>query len=171
MGRKRGFIVKTDEVRGKAPLEIYGDQVRLKLDGNDTGGAYAIFEDVTQPQAGPPLHRHGREDESFYVLEGDYVFEVDGERIHAGPGTAVYAPKGTAHAFQNVGAEPGRLLVMVQPAGLDAFFTDLDAAVRGMRELDLSVVAPIFERHGLELLGPPLSQRTTEHSRELATVA
>src|SRR5690242_15765455 len=108
MPRKRGFIVKTDEVRGKAPLEIYGDQVRLKLDGNDTGGAYAIFEGIVKPNWGPPLHRHTREDESFYVLEGDFLFEVDGQRFPVGPGTVVYAPKGTAHTFQNVGTKTGR---------------------------------------------------------------
>ncbi|HEX5230346.1 MAG TPA: cupin domain-containing protein [Bryobacteraceae bacterium] len=159
---KIGFIVKTDEVRGKAPLEIYGDQIRLKLDGRDTGGAYAMFEGIIRPNWGPPLHRHRREDESFYVLEGDFLFEVDGERFLAGPGTTVYAPKGTAHTFQNVGTKTGRILTTVQPAGVDQFFTELDAVSRGMLAPDMSVAGPIFERFGLELLGPPIGQRQKE---------
>ena len=156
---KQSLSVRPGETRGAAPLQIFADRVWVKLAGADTGGAYAIMEDRTEPQCGPPLHRHQREDESFYVLEGEFVFEVDGKQIHTGPGTSVYAPRGTAHTFQNVGATAGRMLVMVQPAGLDEFFTDLDAATKDMGEPDLSVVVPVFEKHGLELLGPPLAAR------------
>jgi hypothetical protein len=59
-----------------------------------------------------------------------------------------------------VGTIPGRLLVVVQPAGLDSFFADIDEATQGAREPDLAVVVPIFEKHGLELLGPPLPARS-----------
>jgi quercetin dioxygenase-like cupin family protein len=154
---KQALIIKPEETRSAQPLNILGDRIWVKLSGEDTEGSYAIMENVSQPRQGPPLHRHTREDESFYVLEGEFVFEVDGERIPAGPGCSVYAPRGTAHTFQNAGNTPGRLLVVVQPAGLDNFFADLDAATRGRNEPELSVIAPVFERHGLELLGPPLS--------------
>ena len=84
---------------------------------------------------------------------------MDGERIHATAGASVYAPRGTAHTFQNVGTTEGRMLVAVQPAGLDTFFADLDSAIRDMREPDMSVVARVFTKHGMELLGPPLAAR------------
>jgi len=156
---KQSVSLKPGETRGARPLDIFGDRLFIKLGGTDTDGNYAVMEGVTQPQCGPPLHRHGREDESFYVLEGEFVFEVDGKEIPAGPGCSIFAPRGTAHAFQNVGNGPGRVLVIVQPAGLDAFFTEVDNAAHGMREPDLSVVLPLFEKYGLELLGPPMHAR------------
>ncbi len=159
MRTKQSLLVKIGETRTPSPLNIFGIPMWIKLSGEDTDGDYAIMEDHTPPQQGPPLHRHLREDESFYVIEGQYLFEVDGEQIHAGPGSAVYAPQGTAHRFQNTGLTPGKLLVIVQPAGLDSFFVDIDAATKGAREPDLDVVVPIFEKHGLELLGPPLPPR------------
>ena len=159
MSNNPPLILRPGETRGAAPLQIFADRVWVKLAGADTGGSYAVMEDRTEPQCGPPLHRHHREDEGFYVLEGEFLFEVDGRQVYAGPGSSIFAPRGTAHTFQNVGATSGRMLVMVQPAGLDEFFADLDAATRGMGEPDLSIVVPVFEKHGLELLGPPLAAR------------
>jgi len=156
---KNTLLVKPGGTRGPGPLNILGDIVRIKLGGADTDGRFAIMEDRTEPQAGPPLHRHSLEDEWFYVLEGEYRFEVDGRFIHAGAGSSVLAPRGTAHTFQNVGSKPGRLLIFVEPAGLDMFFTELAAATEGMDQPDLAVVGPAFSRYGLELLGPPLGVR------------
>jgi quercetin dioxygenase-like cupin family protein len=138
-------------------LRIYRDQIKVKLTGADTGGAYAIVESTTQPRSGPPLHRHTLEDESFYVLEGQYMFEVDGRRILAGPGSAVFAPRGTAHTFMNVGSTPGRMLGVMQPAGMDSFFVDMDAAVANEKPPDFAELASIYKKYGLELLGPPLA--------------
>ena len=159
MKMKESLLVKAGETRTGSPLSIFGIPMWIKLSGEDTGGPYAIMEDSTPAQQGPPLHRHLREDESFYVIEGEYVFEVDGKRIYAGAGSAIYAPKGSAHRFQNIGLTPGRLLVIVQPAGLDSFFVEIDAATKGAQEPDLQTVLPIFQKHGLELLGPPLPPR------------
>src|SRR5258708_5127675 len=100
----------------------------------------------------PPLHRHSREDESFYILEGTYLFEVDGVQFTAGEGYYVFAPCGTIHAFQNAGATSGRLLIVVQPAGLEKFLAELSAATSGMLVPDEAVMVPIFEKYGLELL-------------------
>jgi quercetin dioxygenase-like cupin family protein len=167
MNKKQPIVVPAGESRTTAPLAIFGNEMWIKLSGQDTNGSYAIIEDRTPSQGGPPLHRHQREDESFYVLEGEYVFEVDGQQIQAGPGSSVFAPKGTAHRFQNTGATDGRLLIMVQPAGLDEFFRDVDRAAKGMTELDLGIIVPIFEKHGLELLGPPLPARNVGPTLEM----
>jgi quercetin dioxygenase-like cupin family protein len=159
VNQKKAFIVEREQSRAAEPLNVLGDIIHVKLSGSDTDRTYAMMEDTTGPQAGPPLHRHSREDESFYVLEGHYRFEVDDQEIKAGPGAFVHAPRGTAHTFQNIGQAPGRLLVTVQPAGLEVFFAELAAATAGMKEPDLKVIVPIFEKHGLELLGPPLAAR------------
>ncbi len=157
MNQRKAFVVEREASRTAEPLRILGDAIHVKLSGDDTDRAYAMMEDTTEPQDGPPLHRHKREDESFYVLEGHYRFSVDGQEIKAGPGAFVHAPRGTVHTFQNIGQTAGRILVTVQPAGLEVFFADLSAATAGMTEPDMKVIIPIFEKHGLEVLGPPLA--------------
>jgi quercetin dioxygenase-like cupin family protein len=136
-------------------LNVLGDAAIIKLSGEDTGGGYAVWETISGPGMGPPMHRHTREDESFYILEGEHEFSVDGERIKAGPGTFVYAPRGTKHTFRNLSSRPGRMLVTVQPAGLEKFFAELDALPPGPP--DMARILPIFEKYGLEFIGPPLS--------------
>ena len=170
---RQPVVTHLGETRESTVLDIFGQGMLVKVSGRDTGGSFAIMEDQTGPQQGPPLHRHSREDESFYVVEGQYVFEVDGKRIAAGPGSSVYAPKGTAHRFQNVGSTPGRVLVMVQPSGLDDFFRDIDAAARSHAQPDLAVILPIFEKHGLELLGPSLAEEAalSSSATELAAAS
>ena len=153
------FVSQAGETRNSGVLDILGDEIRIKVAGSDTNGGYAIMEAITEPECGPPLHRHSREDESFFVIEGEFLFEVDGKQLRAGAGCAIHAPRGTAHTFQNVGETTGRMMVVVQPAGLDAFFEDLAGATKGMGQPDPSVIVPIFEKHGLELLGPPLGAR------------
>jgi quercetin dioxygenase-like cupin family protein len=153
-------LLKPDETRRGNPLNILGDQVLLKLGGRDSARQLTVMLGITPPKAGPPLHRHSREDESFYVLEGEYLFEVDGKQFHAGPGTFAFLPRGTAHTFQNVTDKPAKLLIVTQPAGVENFFVEVDAAMRGMTEPDTSVLLPIFHKYGMELLGPPLAART-----------
>ena len=129
------------------------------LTGADSGGGFSVLNDLIPPRMGPPLHRHSREDEWFYILEGDFVFEVDGEKMTAGAGCSVFAPRGTAHTFQNISPAPGRMILVSQPAGLDTFFTELAAATKNGGEPDMAVILPIFEKYGLEFLGPPLAAR------------
>jgi quercetin dioxygenase-like cupin family protein len=153
-------LLNPGESRLESPLDILGDQVLLKLGGRDSSGQLSIMMGITPPKAGPPLHRHSREDESFYVLEGEYLFEVDGKQFHAGPGTFAFLPRGTAHTFQNVTDKPAKLLIVTQPAGVENFFVEVDVAMRGMTEPDMAVLLPIFQKFGMELLGPQLEGRT-----------
>ena len=90
-------------------FDVLGERVRCVLAGADTGGAYAIVEQVSQPGSGPPLHMHHREDEGFYVLEGDYEFTVGDRILRVTPGTYLFAPRGIPHIFKCVGTKPGRL--------------------------------------------------------------
>jgi quercetin dioxygenase-like cupin family protein len=84
-----------------------------------------LFDVVILPQGGPPPHIHHREDESFYLLRGQIEVFDDGRTIRATTGSFVHIPKGTVHAFKNVGKEPARMLVLVTPAGLDKFFEEM----------------------------------------------
>jgi mannose-6-phosphate isomerase-like protein (cupin superfamily) len=158
---KQPFLVQPGESRGTGVLDVFGSLISIKMSGRDTGGGYSVFEGRTMPQEGPPLHRHLREDEFFYVLEGHYRFEVDGKTIFAGPGASVFAPRGSAHTFQNVGTTPGRMLGMTNPSGLDEFFTEVAAKTQGMKEPDVPAMMPLFQKYGVELLGPPVAARPT----------
>src|SRR5262245_44494472 len=114
--RSPAFLMEPKD--GKT-IDLLGDQILVKVSSRDTEGAFAVFEARTLPHHGPPLHLHREQDETWRVLEGEYLFEVDGEEIYAGPGATVYAPRGTRHTFQNIGATPGRLMTTVVPGGLD----------------------------------------------------
>ncbi|HWB95985.1 MAG TPA: cupin domain-containing protein, partial [Bryobacteraceae bacterium] len=138
------------------PLDIYGSWILPKLTGAQTGGNLAILESITPPGGGPPYHVHHREEEGFYVLEGEFLFEIGDRRIHAKPGDFLLAPRDIPHCFQNVGQTTGRKLVIVQPSGLELFFADI-AAVAGPP--DPAKMVPIFHQYGLELLGPPMALR------------
>ena len=77
---------------------------------------------VVGPGDGPPLHTHEAQDESWYVLEGELRFKL-GDTMQAAPaGSFVFVPRGTVHAFQNVGPGPARILVIFTPAGMEPFF-------------------------------------------------
>ena len=153
------FMVDAGEGRLAAPLYILGDSVTIKISSRDTGGAFAVMEAVAPPECGPPLHLHRTQDEWFYILEGNYIFEVDGLQMHAGPGATVFAPRGSRHTFQNIGSTPARAIVTVVPGGIDIFFEELSVLVPPGTIPDPATLLPLFERHGLELLGPPLAAR------------
>ena len=146
-------VVRRAQSRSGEPLQIYGDLMYVKLGGSETGGRYSLIEDVSPPGGGTPLHVHHREDEGFYVLEGEYLFEADGERFEARTGDFVFVPRHIPHRFRNIGNTPGTILLTLEPAGLEDFFVEL-AAIAGPP--DPAKVAPLFEKYGLELLGPPL---------------
>jgi quercetin dioxygenase-like cupin family protein len=154
---KAAFLVKAGEDHIGRSLYVVGSDISIKISTEDTGGAFAVFEDHTPAQAGPPLHSHRYQDEWWYILKGRYRFQVDGEIILAGPGDTVFAAKGTRHASQNIGSETGVTLTTVVPGGLDVFFAELSEAVPRGTEPNPAAVAPIFEKHDLELIGPPLA--------------
>jgi mannose-6-phosphate isomerase-like protein (cupin superfamily) len=153
----RQFVISLgDKPRSGPTWNIYGDLVTPIITGRETAGNLVIFETVTQPRMGAPLHLHHREDEAFYVVEGKFLFEYDDRQIEGGPGTHVFLPRDIAHCFQNIGDKAGQMLVICQPAGLELFFEEL-SRLQGPPEP--AKVVPIFEKWGLELLGPPIAQR------------
>jgi quercetin dioxygenase-like cupin family protein len=107
-----------------------------------------MFESVIGPGDGPPLHTHAREDETLYVLEGEFRFQLEDEVHEAPMGTTMYVPPGTPHCFQNSGETPGRLLISFTPAGMEHFF-----ALTGG---DPEAFKKAAEVVGMEVVGPPL---------------
>ena len=144
---------------GARSLWVLGVLVTYKIPSQRTGGAYSLFEVATQPGAGPPPHVHHREDESFYVLEGDYEFLIGRETLRVGAGSLLYVPKGTLHAHRGVGEGVGRMLVTQTPGGLyERFFEEVGKPVGGELgwffledEPEVANIAAIAAKYGIEI--------------------
>ena len=150
------FTLGADESR-TAPLNVVGEPTLVKVTASDTGGAFALFHLVAPPLTGPPLHRHSREDETFYVLEGELVFEIDGARSTVGAGGTVFLRRGVPHRYQNFTTTDARLLIAVTPGGFHDFFVELSAATpAGGGVPPMDVLQQIDARFGIETLGPPM---------------
>lgn len=151
----RPSVVRRATARRGEPLNIFGDLIYIKVASEDSGGRYSLLECVTGPGEGPPLHVHHREDEGFYVLEGQYLVQAGEERFEVGPGDFVSVPRDIPHCFRNIGETTGTMLLTLEPGGLEEFFAEV-AAVSGPP--DPTALGPIFVKYGLELLGPPLGE-------------
>jgi quercetin dioxygenase-like cupin family protein len=106
-------------------IAVVGDVYRFLATGEDTSGRYALWEALVPPGGGPPPHVHSREEEGFYVLEGEITFAVNGERAVATAGTFANMPVGTPHSFKNESDRPARMLISVAPAGLEQMFFEV----------------------------------------------
>jgi mannose-6-phosphate isomerase-like protein (cupin superfamily) len=153
----RQFVLSPgDKPRWYPTLNIFGDLITPIITGRETAGGLVILEGVTRPKGGPPRHVHHREDESFYVTEGRYLFEYGDTRVEGGPGTYVFLPRDIPHCFQNISETAGRMMTICQPAGLEQFFEEV-SKLQGPP--DPARIGPVAEKWGLEILGPPMAMR------------
>jgi len=125
--------------------------VRWMIDGEEAGGDFSLVEHPLPPRAlAAPLHRHNREDEYSYVLEGRMGALLGDEVLEAGPGDLVFKPREQWHTFWNAGDEPCRILEIIAPAGFEHFFKELDA-LGGALQANPEDLAALSERFGLEM--------------------
>jgi quercetin dioxygenase-like cupin family protein len=106
-------------------VAVVGDVYRFLATGEDTSGKYALFEAFVSPGGEPPPHVHSREEEGFYVLEGEITFFVGDQRLVASAGMFANMPVGTPHSFKNESGKPARILISVAPAGLEKMFFEV----------------------------------------------
>ena len=106
-------------------VAVVGDVYRFLATGEDTNGTYALWEALVPPGGGPPPHVHSREEEGFYVLDGEITFTINGERVMATAGTFANMPVGTPHSFKNQSDKPAKMLISVAPAGLERMFFEV----------------------------------------------
>ena len=147
----------TDEGR---MLWMVGDLITLKIVGSNTEGAFALIEEVTLPQGGIPPHMHTREDETFYVLEGELEFVVGGRALLATTGSVVYGPRGIPHAFRNVGTTSSRMAIYITPAGLEGLFEEFGEPVTDPSSPpegppDIERLGALNQKYGVEMPPPP----------------
>jgi len=110
-------------------VAVVGDVYRFLATGEDTNGRYALWEAIVPPGGGPPPHVHSREEEGFYVLEGEITLQVGDKRLVAGPGMFANMPVGTPHSFKNESNKPAKMLISVAPAGLERMFMEVGVAL------------------------------------------
>ncbi|WP_137701307.1 cupin domain-containing protein [Marimonas lutisalis] len=145
-------------ILGPDTAEWMGTAYRFVLNAADTGGAVAVFESVTGPGLGPPLHMHRDADETFVVQSGDVEFWVEGERFTRGPGQAAFVARGQEHTFRVCDTAPGRMLTMLTPGGFEEFFREVAEGGFTLPE-DMGRVCEVAEKYQLVFTGPPLGGR------------
>jgi mannose-6-phosphate isomerase-like protein (cupin superfamily) len=125
--------------------------VRFMLDGARSGGGVSLVEHPMSPWAlAAPLHRHNREDEYSYVVEGRVGALLGDEVVVAGPGDLIFKPRGQWHTFWNAGDEPARILEVISPAGFERFFEEL-VDMGGVLEASPQTLAELCARYELEM--------------------
>jgi quercetin dioxygenase-like cupin family protein len=144
---------QNDSVAASKGWNIAGATVKVLVSSHDTGGCYTICLVETAGSLRSPLHTHSYEDISFYILDGDYRFQIGGEAIGASTGSWLFVPRQTPYAFCGNHAS-GRLLVVAHPGGLDLFFQDVDAVAKGKMPM-LDKLAPVLEKHGIVVCDIP----------------
>jgi mannose-6-phosphate isomerase-like protein (cupin superfamily) len=130
-----------------------GDLVTIKAATRQTNGSLTVLEFVIGPKQGPALHTHLREDELWYVLEGDFRFKAGDAMLRVSTGGMAFGPRGTPHCFQNIGNSPGRLLVITTPSGLERFFEEFAALSSG--PASPQTLAAVGRANWLEFVGSP----------------
>jgi quercetin dioxygenase-like cupin family protein len=133
-----------------------GRDLIFKVTGDDTGGAFDYFIVEVAPHGGPPLHVHHRQEETIQVITGRFRVRIGDEVSDLDEGGFAYLPSGVPHAFLNLTDEPGEVIVVYTPGGGHRFYEELGPLTRNGTP-DRAAVAAVFERHGMSLLGPPLS--------------
>ena len=146
--------------------------VRFMIDGPEARGGFSLVEHPMSPRAlAAPMHRHNREDEYSYVLEGRVGALLGDEALVGGPGDLIFKPRNQWHTFWNAGDEPARILEIISPAGFEQFFAELvdlggvtradpqilaDLCARYELEMDPESVPGLIERFGLRFPGEPI---------------
>src|SRR5262245_6691649 len=110
-------------------IAVVGDVYRFLATGEVTNGKYALFEAIVPPGGGPPPHVHSREEEGFYILEGEITFTIDGKPLVATAGMFANMPVGTPHSFKNESNRVAKMLISVAPAGLEKMFFEFGVPV------------------------------------------
>jgi quercetin dioxygenase-like cupin family protein len=129
--------------------------------GEDTQGRFALIEIVGRKGNVPPPHIHHREDETFYILEGEITVSVGGQIIKGTPGTMIFLPRNVVHSFE-IESEQGRMLVLLTPAGLEGYFKECGVPAPAMTlpppvEVPYSEIQRLIDvgaKYGIEFVLP-----------------
>jgi len=153
----KGFKVNAGEARFGTHYKMKGvtlNTLDIKISGKDTENDLAVFEQTgLTPKGGPPLHIHPYQDEWFYVVEGEYIFQVGDDRYQMKTGDTIFLPRNVKHAFVQL-TEKGKMIVSYLPAGkMESFFEVTDKWTSPPAKDEINKV---FADHDMIVVGPPL---------------
>jgi mannose-6-phosphate isomerase-like protein (cupin superfamily) len=115
-------------------LNVIGDAQTIKLDGTTTNGAFTPIEQNNLPGTRVPVHVHTSEDETFYICDGEVVFQVGEIEVPASAGTTVYLPRRVPHGFHL--AKPTHSLLRICPTGAERLFRNLTELPQGPPDME-----------------------------------
>lgn len=143
---RNGYKLDAD---GGERLRFSDAEFVVKASADTTGGAFAVIEESSPLDT--PLHVHKNEDELWYILEGEHVFQIGDDEFHAGPGEFAFGPRGVPHAQRRVVPRVGRMLEFFYPAGFEGFFRELADAERTGSSMP-EEYARVSEKYGVTWL-------------------
>ena len=133
-----------------------GRDLIFKVTGEETGGAMDYFIVQVAPKGGPPLHVHHHQEETIQVIKGRFKIRIGDEIFYCNEGDFAYLPSKVPHAFLNLTDEQGEVIVVYAPGGGHKFYEELGPLTRNGKP-EQKVVAELFSKYDMTLLGPPLS--------------
>ena len=153
---EKAVYVPNGKNRFHEELMIWGViPLQIKLSGKDTDDSIFVFEHAKMGKGGPPRHFHYEQDEWFYIIEGEFAFEVGDEKFVMKAGDSLFAPRMVPHVWSYTGNKPGTILLAVQPAGsLEEFFMKSCHMTQPPTPQEAE---QLFAAHGMKVVGPPLT--------------
>jgi quercetin dioxygenase-like cupin family protein len=135
------------------------DHTFVKVSTADTGGAFALMEDNLKLEFALGLHLHRQHAETFYILDGEINFYIDGDWMTAPTGTCIHIPPGVPHAVDLPQSRTGRMLMIYQPSGFDQYLAEL-AAMTEVQLADEALMQRLDVKYDIVNLGgvPPRPQ-------------
>lgn len=154
----KGFKVNSGEARFGVHYKMKGvtlNTLDIKISGKDTDSDLSVFEQTgLTPKGGPPLHIHPNQDEWFYIVDGEYLFQVGTDKYQLKPGDTIFLPRNVQHAFVQL-TEKGKVIVSYLPAGkMEDFFATTDKWTSPPTKEE---IAKVFADHDMKVVGPPLT--------------
>jgi quercetin dioxygenase-like cupin family protein len=151
---KKGFVVKAKESRFGEKTLLFGNSPNdIKVSQKDTDGKLTIFEYTGNIKGGPALHIHPYQDEIFFIVKGEYLFQVGDEKHTLKDGDTIFLPRGVPHAFAQL-TDTGKMFFLFQPSGkMEDFFKKIsDPNFKPTPE----EAAKVSLAYGMKVVGPPL---------------
>lgn len=153
----KGFKVKSGEARFGVHYKMKGvtlNMLDIKISGNDTENQLVVFEQTgLTPKGGPPLHIHPNQDEWFYIIDGEYLFQVGDDKCQMKAGDTIFLPRNVQHAFVQL-SEKGKVIVSYLPSGkMEDFFAVTNKWTSPPSKEEISKV---FAEHGMKVVGEAL---------------
>lgn len=150
----KGFVVKANESRFNEKILIGGKNPNdIKVSQQDTSGDLTVFEYTGNVKGGPPLHIHPHQDEIFFIVQGEYLFQVGNDKHTLKAGDTIFLPRAVPHAFAQL-TENGKMFFLFQPSGkMEDYFRALSNLTSPPTP---EQGAKIFADHDMKVVGPPL---------------